>query len=159
MYKFVFILSVLVIGLSSCKKEKQPEKTQAEFIAELENSPDTVGIGNHIFVLNAQLVRNFMPVCEENGDPMYCVIELADITNMGGQNTAVLKRQYSIQGDQLWSKEITPTNSGEPSIKTGVAYGGPKWEPNTQADVVCEFEFAGATKRIIIKSRNVNAVY
>lgn len=155
MNKLIIILSLAIIGISSCKKD--PEAPKTEFIEVLKNSPEAAMIGNNTLTLDASLWRDFMPGtgASENGSPLYCVVELKNSQDLDLHGDIILKRVYVINGDELWKNDLIEQDHGLAHIVAGYANGGPIWGPDIQVDVVCEFEYNGVMRRIISKSENI----
>ncbi len=156
MNKLILLLSLSIIGISSCKKE--PEAPKMEFTEVLKNSPETIMIGNNNSVsIDPFLWRDFMPGngYSENGSPLYCVVELKNSQNIDLHDSITLQRVYVINGTELWNTALVEQNISLEHIVYGYANGGPLWGPDIQVDVVCEFAYKGKIRRIISKSENI----
>ena len=156
MHKLIFIFSLSIVGLFSCKKD--PETPKTELIEVVKNSPETIVIGNNELTLDASLWRDFMPGTgsSENGSPLYCVVELKNSQNLDLHENVILKRVYVIHENELWNRALTEQEYGLVHIVTGIANNGPIWGPDIQVDVVCEFKYNGVIRRIISKSQNID---
>ena len=151
MTKSFFIITLVLIAFS-CKKETK--NTPSEFINTLENSPEVITVGNNSLSLGMYLNRDFMPICEEDGRPLFCIAELKNSLNLDLNETIQLKKIYVIDGEKVWSKAITETNMSFTAV-TGMAADGPKWGPDIDVDVVCEFVYNGTLRRIIAKNQHI----
>ena len=157
--KNITIVSLIIfIGLLSCKKEKIDGKikTNAEFASDLKSSPENIVIGNNTFVLTTYLWRDFMPIAEENGSPMICINSLTEKDSLTITDSIELKKQYVVNGDEIWTADYSEIKKPSDFIIEGVVREGPKWGPNINVDVVCEFEISGTTYRILAKSQKIN---
>jgi hypothetical protein len=144
------LIVAIVFGLSSCKKEKS-------FVEELRSSPDEVSIGSNTFTLSTYLYRDFMPgiVGQANGSHMICSNQLTDINNTALPSGITLKKQYIIKGGEVWEAAYTE-QVGNAAVIEGIVRDGPKWDTGIIVDVVCEFETAGETYRIIARSQLIH---
>ncbi len=157
MKNILFISLAIVVGLCSCKKEVVDGniKTNSKLASELKSSPEAIMIGNNNLILETYLWRDFMPVAEVGGSKLLCVNKLTDIDSLAILNTISLKKQYVINGDEIWMADYTAVTNNPPHILQGSTQNGPKWGPDIYVDVVCEFEHAGTTYRIIAKSQMI----
>lgn len=148
----------IVFGLCSCEKDKIEGKTKndTEFAQELRESPETISIGNNTLVLTTYLWRDFMPISEENGSKMMCINKLTEVNNVPILSTIELKKQYVIKGNEVWTAEYNEIKNSTDFILEGIVRDGPKWGPNIEVDVVCEFENSGTTHRILARSQLIN---
>ena len=158
MKKITFIILIIVLGLSSCEKEKIEGKIKndPEFAQELRESPENISIGNNNLVLTTYLWRDFMPIAEENGSKMMCVNKLTEVDSIPILTSIVLTKQYVTKGNEIWTAEYSEIRNSIDFILEGVVRDGPKWGPNVEVDVVCEFENSGTTHRILAKSQLIN---
>lgn len=97
-----------------------------------------------------------MPIAEENGSEMICVNKLTEVDGIPILNTITLKKQYVIKGNEIWTADYSEINNNIDFILEGVVRDGPKWGPDIEVDVVCEFENSGMTHRIMAKSQLIN---
>jgi hypothetical protein len=155
MTKFFLITTLIFVGLSSCKKDETNSNSGSEFITTLKNCPEAVDLGNNIITLEANLSRDFMPICEEDGNPLVCTVGLNNSQYLDLQEKIELKKIYVIYGDKLWSKALSKLYFGPGDLVRGWANNGPKWGPNVTVDVVCEFEYKGVLRRISLKNQNI----
>lgn len=158
MRTFLLAIAIIFTGLSSCKKDVEKSKSGFEFIHVLESSPQTVVVENNSLVLETNLSRDFQPICEEDGGPLYCCLELKNDQNLNLHEKIQLKKIYVIHGGKVWSKDIQDYNSGPENSVKGIAFNGPKWGPDITVDVVCEFKYNGIFRRILSKNQNIYAV-
>lgn len=143
------------VGLSSCGKEKIEGKIRndAKFAAELRLSPENIAIGNNNLILATYLYRDFMPIAEENGSKMICINKLTEVDSIPILGTIILKKQYLIRDNEIWTADYIEIRKNTVFITEGVVRDGPKWGPNIEVDVVCEFENSGTIYRILAKSQ------
>lgn len=152
MIKTFSILTLVFIGLASC--EKNTDMPESDFINVLKNSPETIEISDNSLSLKVSLSRDFMPVCEEDGRPLYCVVGVYNSQGLDLDEEVSLKKIYVINGERIWSSKIKKSNMISEEVY-GFADNGPKWGPNITVDVVCEFEYKGLIRRIISKAQNI----
>lgn len=154
MKKILLISLTIIVGLGSCKKERVEGKIRnnSKLADELKSSPENLLIGNNNLILTANLWRDFMPVAEENGSKMICLDQLTEVDRIPILSTIELKKQYVIKGSEVWIADYSEIRKGIDYILEGYVNGGPKWGPNIEVDVVCEFENSGTTYRILAKS-------
>ncbi len=158
MKTILLIALTIALGLISCKKDKFEGniKTDSKFAAELRSSPETIAIGNNNLILTTYLWRDFMPVAEKNGSKMVCVNKLTEVDSIPILNSVTLKKQYVIRDNEIWTADYSEIRKNIAFIFEGVVRDGPKWGPNIEVDVVCEFENLGTTHRILAKSQLIN---
>ena len=155
MKHLLFLILTLLISLTSCKKESinYKIKTDPTLAEDLRSSPEILSIGNNNFILTTYLQRDFFPPTEENGRKMNCINKLTEMDGKNIPNTLKLKKQYVINGSQIWIAKYNEIRENVNFIKEGLVRNGPKWGPHIEVDVVCEFENLGITYRIIAKSQ------
>jgi hypothetical protein len=146
------------MGFFSCKKEKVVGKikTDPEFASELKSSPENIVIGNNTLVLATYLWRDFMPIAEENGSPMICINFLTEKDSLTITHSIDLKKQYVVNGNEVWTADYSEVKKSSDFIIEGLVREGPKWGPNINVDVICEFETSGSTYRVLAKSQEIN---
>lgn len=155
MKKTLLITFIIALALISCKKEKIEGKikTDKKFAAELRSSPETITIGNNNLMLTTLLWRDFMPAAEENGSKMICINILTEVNKNSILSSITLKKQYVIKDNIIWTANYSEIRNNNDYNVEGVVRNGPKWGPNIEVDVVCEFDYAGTTQRIMAKSQ------
>ena len=153
----IITLATIVI-LSSCKKDDKEDsiKPDSKFAQELRSSPETLIIGSNYLMLTTYLWRDFMPIAEEDGSKLFCNSNLTDVDQVAISNSITLSKLYVIHGDEIWKTNFSKVNKNLAYIFEGIASGGPKWGPDIEVDVVCEFENAGKVYRILAKSQWIN---
>lgn len=158
MKNIILFILTLFIGLSSCQKEKIEGKIKNDpkFAEELRSSPENTTIGDNKLRLTAYLWRDFMPIAEENGSKMNCVNKLTEVDSIPILNTITLKKQYVIKGNEIWTADYGEVRNNLDFILEGVVRDGPKWGPNIEVDVVCEFENSGTRHRVLAKSQLID---
>lgn len=158
MRNLILITLTLVLGLNSCQKEKIEGRiiNDPEFAKELRSSSESITIGNNNLILTTCLWRDFMPSTEENGSKMICINKLMEVDSIPILTTINLKKQYVIKGNEIWAADYHEIKKNFDFIIEGVVVDGPKWGPNIEVDVVCEFDNAGTTHRILAKSQLIN---
>lgn len=158
MKNIILIILALVVVLGSCKKEKDEGniKNDSSFAEELRSSPENISLGNNNLILTTYLWRDFMPPSEEDGSKMMCINKLTEVDSIPILNTITLKKQYVIKGNEIWTAEYSDIKIGNEHILEGVVRDGPKWGPDIEVDVVCEFEDSGTMHRILAKSQWIN---
>lgn len=156
--KNILLTLIAFIGLSSCKKDtiENNIKNDPKFATELQLSPESVKLDDHNLVLTPYLWRDFMPISEEDGNKMVCSNKLTESNGMTIPNTIVLKKQYLIKDNDIWTANYNEVRRTTAFIVEGIVRNGPKWGPNIRVDVVCEFEVNGKTYRILAESQLIN---
>ncbi len=158
MKQVFFIAMTMLIGISSCEKNviQGKVKNDAKFAEELRSSPQMITFGNNNLVLTTYLWRDFMPIAEEGGSKLMCVNKLIDVDSIPIPGTIHLKRQYVIKDNEIWTAKNSEIRNDIDFILEGVVRDGPKWGPNIEVDVVCEFENSGIIHRVLAKSQIIN---
>lgn len=159
MKHLLLITSIVVVGLSSCKKEDKDDATvrsDLKLAKELRSSPESIIIGSNYLILNTYMWRDFKTVAEENGSKLFCTIKLKDVDNVPISKSIKLNKLYVIKGDEIWTTNFSKIKNDIAYILEGIASDGPKWGPDIDVDVVCEFENSGTVYRILAKSQSIN---
>jgi hypothetical protein len=152
----LFIVSVCL--LSSCKKinldgEVMPSDANAE---SLRASPDSLQIGNNIFLFTAYLYRDFMPTVPQSkdGKGLATVIALSDKNNIAFPADLQLRKQYIVYLDQIWTDNFNDIYQYL-GVFNAVTRNGPHWTPGTFVDLICEFVTGNKTYRIILRHQEI----
>lgn len=159
MKNILLITLALTLGLTSCKKDEQDKSnvsTDSKFAAELRSSATKIAIGNNNLILTTYLWRDFMPVAQKDGSVLSCVSKLTDIYNTPISGTIILKKQYVINGDEIWTSDYNKIVHDIDYILEGTVTSGPKWGPDIEVQVVCEFENSGVVYRVLANSQWIN---
>ena len=159
MKHLLFLTLIIVVALSSCDKEDTEDNntnTDSKFAAELRSSPETILIGSSYLILKTYVWRDFMPIAEEDGSKLFCTSKLTDVDQLSIPTSINLNKLYVIKGDEIWKANYSETNRNVNYILEGLAKDGPKWGPDIEVDVVCEFENSGTVYRILAKSQWIN---
>lgn len=156
-HQLLITLTIIVV-LSSCKKDNTEAdvKPDSKFAQELRSSPQTIIIGSNYLILATYLLSDFMPIAEEDGSKLFCTSKLTDVDQVPISNSITLSKLYVIKGDEIWKTNFSKVNKNIAHILEGIASDGPKWGPDIEVDVVCEFENSGTTYRILAKSQWIN---
>lgn len=158
MKKLFFIILVIFISLSACEKYKiEGEiKNNPKLAQELRESPEFISLSNNNLRLSTYLWRDFMPIAEQDGSKLYCVNWLTDVDSISISSSIYLNKQYVIKNNEVWVAAYnTVKNKNDVSFE-GFVENGPKWGPNIEVDVVCEFELHGQTYKILAKSQSIH---
>jgi hypothetical protein len=157
----ILLILLFIAGLGACKKDNTEESiiNDLEQANQLRQNSDTLSIDNKTIFLTTYVSRDFMPVAEENGSPLAGTNSITELDSIALTNAFVLKKQYIIYGDEIWTKEYSDIQNEPKHILTGTTFGGPKWGPNVLVDIVCEFEYNGERLQIIAKSQKIKATY
>ncbi len=154
---FQILLLSLFIGLTSCNEKD--DNTIADFATELRQNDEIIVTNENTFILTSYLWRDFMPIAEENGSSLMCVVHLIEQDSLNLPNSLELRKIYIINGNTVWNSDIEGiTKENNYKIRGGVGEG-PKWGPNIEVDVVCEFTIEEKIYRILLKSQKIEATY
>ncbi|MGB0998843.1 MAG: hypothetical protein ACPGVE_00735, partial [Flavobacteriales bacterium] len=82
--------------------------------------------------------------------------KLTEVSGIAISNSIQLKKQYVIKGNEIWTADYSKIKTNLEFIIEGFVEDGPKWGPDIEVDVVCEFETNGITYRIMAKSQNID---
>lgn len=162
MKSYLVFLALMVTCLYSCEKEETKGtkvKNDPALAAQLKASPETISIGDNSLLLETYLWRDFMPDGNTEGSSLLCVNKLTGDAGTAIPDAISLKKQYVIKGNEIWISEYSEVRNSPANVLEGVVRDGPEWGPDINVDVVCEFERAGQTFRILAKSQKVHATY
>lgn len=148
------IILFIVLSCLSCKKEKP-----LTFAEELRQSPEQITYGSKKLDLIAGLHRDFMPVSEPNGSPLFATSTIVELNNQDIPESINLLKQFIIHGDEIWETEFTTVDTVFSWAIRGSSRNGPKWGPDIEVDVVCEFELDGEVHRILERSAEIIATF
>lgn len=143
-----------ILSCLSCKKEKAQT-----FADELRLSPEQIEYGTKTLDLVPGLRRDFMPVVEPGGSPLYANSTIMELDSQDIPESLRLVKQFIINGDEIWETEFTRIDTVFSWAIRGSSQNGPKWGPDIEVDVVCEFELDGKTHRILEKSTPIKATF
>lgn len=162
MKNYLVFLVLIVTGLYSCEKEETKGaeiKNDPALAAQLKASPETIAIGNNSLLLETYLWRDFMPDGNTEGSFLLCVNKLTGDAGTAIPEAISLKKQYVIKGDEIWIAGYSEVRNSPVNVLEGVVRDGPEWGPDINVDVVCEFERAGQTFRVLAKLQKIHATY
>ena|SRR5690554_893354 len=160
MKKYVIIFMTLIL-LISCEKEDINEsniRIDKELITELNSkSYDTLIIEANIFVLDAYLWRDFMPISPSDGKPMISINWLRDIDSTEISDNINLIEQYVIYNDSIWIAEYeNETSTTQPDYKIEkISREGPKWGPKIYVDVISKVRNSKTNNDYYIRIKNI----
>ncbi len=102
MKKLFFIILVIFIGLSACKKHKIQGniKNNPKLAQELRESSEIISLSNNNIRLSTYLRRDFMPIAEQDGSKLYCVNWLTDVDSSSISSPINLNKQYVIKANE-----------------------------------------------------------
>lgn len=146
------LVSLLIFG---CKEDNDGFDNPL-LASQLKLSKDTLLIGENTLALTTYVYRDFMPVAEEDGSAMLSACKIADVDSIPFSSPLSLKKQYVINGDLVWVTEIGEISTPSSFEQEGVSRGGPKWGPEINVDVVCEFSNQGTIYRIIARDQEIH---
>ncbi len=151
-------LSIIPLLFFSCKKNTiEGDIINNSALAEsLRESPESISVGENNLTLSTYLWRDFMPVAEENGSKMMCVNTLVDGDSVAIPSSITLKKQYVIRNSGIWTADYSETKKKSDYELEGSLRNGPKWGPDIEVDVVCEFEQSGITYRVLARSQVIH---
>ncbi len=144
----------ILLSCLSCKKEKHQT-----FADELRQSPEQITFETKTLDLIASLRRDFMPISEPGGSPLYANSTIIEVDSQDIPESIHLIKHFIIHGDEIWETEFTKINTLYSWAIRGSSQNGPKWGPDIEVDVVCEFELNGKTHRILEKSTQIKATF
>ncbi len=78
---------------------------------------------------------------------------MTDVDSASISRSINLKKQYVIKDNEVWTAEYSETKNSNDYTIEGVIRNGPKWGPDIEVDVVCEFENLSQTYKILAKSQ------
>lgn len=148
-----FTILVLTFSFSSCKKDSVDD--DSVFLEMLRSSPDSVFVGTNSFGVEAFLWRDFMPVTEQNGDPLRSLVKLQVGDNQILPENVIMMSQYVINGDNYWTADFDDVRNNSQTEIEGLSSDGPKWGPDIQVDVVLEFALDGELYRVMDRNQEI----
>lgn len=156
--KFLGVL--LLFALYACKKDKQELSDPDDaFIAELMGSPGSLVVAGNNLRLSTYLCRDFAPVIVPGSSNLFGTSILTDMDSLPISAYIQMEKQYTLNGNQIWEADYH-LNDWPPDyeLKASV-HDGPKWEPGTEVDVICEFSYQGKIYRLLTRSQSIYATY
>ncbi len=157
----LFLSIILPLAITACDKENMEGSITIDpgFADELRASPERIGIDGNNLILETYLWRDFMPPVEKDGRPLICINKLTEADSLPIATGISLRKQYVIKGNQIWAARHTEVRDHADHVLEGVVRDGPKWGPDIDVDVVCEFEFRGNIYRIIARSQPIHTTW
>ena len=153
LYGLIFTLAVA----GSCDKQRVDPgiHTNAKLADALRSSDQRIKVGKNELTLTTYLWRDFMPMAGTDGSSLRCVDKLTDVNKSPISGEITLIQQHVIHGDTVWTAVYDETKNASDYILEGLVQEGPKWGPDIEVDVVCEFEYEGKPYRILARSQKI----
>ena len=167
MNRLLFFGVVILQLFVSCNKDGECSGIESEYPVvsdrnlanQLKSSPENVVINGNRYTLYTYLWRDFMPSSEPNTGLM-CVVNIKR-PDSGSilHNTTSLSKIYVVYNHQIWISDDFDTHLFRDDNWEVVIRNGPKWDTNIVVDVICEFNHAGKSYRLISKSQKINVTH
>ncbi len=163
---------LLLLGIWGCNfksvtlkevNKDNPSSNIASGVHESENddidallsAPEKIKINKKEIYLNIRLWRDFQPISPEGGKPLIALIRIKTTDGKALPTSLTADRLWVIHHDQdVWDTEFSdeerPENSSE--VLEKIARNGPKWAPDTMADVIVRI--GDGEKTYLIRSSN-----
>lgn len=155
MKRLLLVFTALsVIGFNACTLD--PNDSYTDPIPELKSSDDSVMVDSKTLGIEAYLWRDFMPIAEPNGSPLYSLITLKAGNHDWIPDSIELVQQWVIYQNAYWKAPFTDTVIVDSAFIQGMSSGGPKWGPSVRVDVVCDFKVKGVNYRLIDRNVLIN---
>ena len=129
---------------------------------ELKSNPEEIIIDGKELTLETFLARDFMPFGPVDGKPLICLIWF--LGQEGGilSETISISKVYVVNKHEVWICDSfvagvngTIENPGQNRFEVDV-WDGPKWGPNIDVDVICEFSsHLGQSFKLMAKSQQI----
>ena len=138
-----------VTKLSSCQANNQVSTP----ISELQAAPTQISIAGRSYKIEAFVWRDFMPISPPDGKPMIANIQLKAEDGRSVPSNLVPDKLWVIntENQEVWETNLTDEPRFSGKIVEIVARNGPKWEPNTDIDVVVQLS-DGGNKTYLLRS-------
>lgn len=153
-----------VTKLSLCQKNNQTStpisspsisspSISSPSMTQLRAAPTQIIIAGRSYKIEAFIWRDFMPISPPDGKPMIASIKLIAEDGNSVPSNLVPEKLWALKSDD---EEVWETNfTDEPRFSEGmveiVARNGPKWEPDTEIDVVVQLS-DGENKTYLLRS-------
>ena len=151
------LIIFVALSLYSCNREdtddsieiyeEEPVSGQVvaldiEIVKIRDKAVDTLTIGSNSFVLSAELYRDFMPSCPQNGKLMASYNWLVDIDSVKIPDNINMVKQYVILRDSIcWIANYqgqSVQNCWLDYKMQAVSFSGPKWGPKISVEVISQ---------------------
>ena len=156
-YLLIFILIFVLLG---CMNNIDPDvgiTVDAELARDLvDNAVDTLSIDSGQFILEAELWRDFMPICPVDGRLMISINWLVNLDSVQVPSNLDMTKQYVILNDSIWISDYTDETRMTYDYKLErISRDGPKWGPNVEVDVISKITDSTIDTIYFIKAENV----
>jgi len=156
------LILLFSLVLSSCEDliVEGSVKTSSKLSNELQNSPEFFVLDNDTLRIQSYLWRDFMPIAEKNGSPLYSVVKFLGQDSLTNLSNIIMKTQYVINGNKIWIADYSDEDRNENLIIEHLK-NGPKWGPDINVSVVAEFENlqTKGTYRMLERDVAINKVW
>lgn len=104
----------------------------------LENSHEQIIIDGRIYRLETYLWRDFMPGSPSGGTPLIAVVKVIPNDTLPFPSNVDTDHIWVINGEEIWSSELSEENTPQENHLEKIARNGPKWETGITVDVVIQ---------------------
>jgi hypothetical protein len=151
---------VLLFAMYACKKDiQEPPVNDDAFIAELLKSPESLVVAGNSLILSTYLWRDFMPVTHPDSTSLHGTSKLTDSDSLPIAMDIQMQKQYTLNGSQIWEADYHHYDWPSAFELNASVRNGPKWDPGTEVDVICEFSYQGIIYRLLKRSQIIHATY
>ena len=162
MNKMLLLFALFIQLFVFCHKDQSSSDPEMDRILTemLKLSHENVVIANKELTIETYLWRDFMPVVvEPDGSPLMGSIRFIGQSGDILLNTISISKVYVVNNQKIWICDSFETRITENNVFEVIVSKGPKWEPDINVDVICEFKNQGQSYRLITKSQKINATY
>lgn len=159
--KALILFVVCALFFLSCEKDEMVSSigNDKEVIAKLKSKTvDTLVIGTSMYVLDAYIWRDFMPVSPPGGKPMNSINWLVNVNLQSIPDNLTMVKQYVIYNDSVWISdyEIISATSQPPHKMEAISRNGPHWGPGVSVEVVSLIRDSSTGKDYFLSRKDVN---
>ena len=126
---------------------------------ELTNASEQIEIKGQEYTLEVFLWRDYMPISPPHGKPLIASIRITANDSQNFPNNVNADKLWVIKNSgEIWETAFTyeqPTPLHNYQLEK-IAREGPKWEPNTQVDVVVRVTCEGNTYLLRATNQTIN---
>jgi len=164
--KFLFLvlfLQLLVLCNNGWKnrevKDENMVVTNRILANQLKSSPEKIVIAGKELTLDTHLWSDFMPIAEENENPLTGVIKFMGQSGDVLSNTISISKVYVVNNNEIWMCDFFETRIIEPDVFEVVVSKESNWETDIDVDVICEFKDKAQSYRLMTKSQKINVIH
>lgn len=147
--------AVLVLVSAGCQNPVTPSLTMEDLLT----APLAIEIAGRQFTIETHLYRDFMPLDNAGGSPLFVVVYLTAVDLQPFPADIDGTRIWIVNGKWVWetdfADESRPRDQAHLYQLTKIARDGPKWDVGTQVEVVVRATTSTGSSQLLRATKQV----